>query len=81
MEQRGFWECVWKNEQLQKDIDELDLKEMEDSLTNEKIAKKEGWKNELEHLNLLGDKRRQQKMTMKCVKEGDGNSIFFQGCE
>ena len=69
MEQRSFWEMHMNKGSNYKKIDVKDLKETENSLTNEEIEERKGWKNKIGHLNLLEDRRRQQKMKMKWLKK------------
>lgn len=64
-----FGKCIWIKGAITKKIDVKDLKEAENSLTNEEIEERKGWKNKIGHLNLLEGKRRQQKMKMKWLKK------------
>ena len=54
-------DLVEKKKNLQGKINEVNCKERENYVSQEEIAEKEEWKNELDHLNLL----RQQKMKLR----------------
>ena len=69
----SIWGLCWKKENLQGKFFEVNYKERENYVSQEEVAEREGWKNKLDHLNLLEDKRRQQKLKWRWAKGSDVN--------